>query len=302
MTRPCTLLGLALAALAAGLPALAQDGFEEVVVEATPVRAGIHMLTGRGGNMAVLVGEDGAFLIDDQFAPLSAKILRTIGRLTDRPVRFVLNTHWHSDHTGGNEDLGKAGAVLVAHENVRRRLSTEQFMAAFGRKVPPSPPGALPQVTFADGVTFHWNGQTVRVTHVADAHTDGDAVITFAEANVIHTGDIFFNGSYPFIDGSAGGSFDGVLAAARGILARCDEETRLIPGHGPLAGKAELEAYVTMLEAVRERLLARIAAGETAEQVVAAKPTADLDPTWGGGFLAPDVWVRIVYDLLKDAQ
>lgn len=289
------MLLIALAGVCSPGAARAQDGFEEVVIEPIPVRDGIHMLVGQGGNLGLLVGEDGAFLIDDQFAPLTPKILTAIGRLTDRPVRFVINTHWHPDHTGGNENIGEAGAVIVAHENVRKRLSTEQFIAAFGRKVAPLPDGALPQITFADGVTFHWNGQTVQVFHVDHAHTDGDAVVQFSEANVIHTGDVFFNGIYPLIDVSSGGSLDGMIAAARLILARCDDATKLIPGHGPLGEKADLERYVAMLETVRDRLRPLIAAGKTAEEAVAAKPTADFDPRWGGGFLKPDVWVRIVY-------
>lgn len=293
-------LGLLVVTLALPAAALGQDLEQpEVKVEATALRGGVHMLTGKGGNLGLFVGDDGAFLIDDQFAPLTPKILAAVKAITESPIRFVVNTHWHEDHTGGNENLGKAGAVIVAHENVRKRLSTEQFITAFGRKVAPSPDAALPKITFQDQVTFHWNGDTVRVIHVAPAHTDGDSVVRFEKANVIHTGDVFFNGLYPFIDSSSGGSVQGMIAAAAGLLELVDAETQLIPGHGPLGNRAALEAYVKMLETARDRIAPLIAAGKSADEVVAAKPTAELDATWGGGFLTPDAWVRVVYGAWK---
>ena len=183
------------------------------------------------------VGKSGTYLIDDQYAPLSDKILAAIKAITPDPVRFVVNTHWHGDHTGGNENMGKAGALLVAHENVRRRMSTEQFMAAMGRKIPPSPEEALPVVTFTDAMTFHWNGDEIRVYHVPPAHTDGDSIVHFVKADVVHMGDIFFNGGYPFIDTSSGGRVDGVIEAADRVLAGIGEKTRIIPGHGPLGSE-----------------------------------------------------------------
>ncbi|WP_456426126.1 MBL fold metallo-hydrolase [Rhodocaloribacter sp.] len=276
--------------------AFAQQNFDEVRIETIPVTDGLFMLVGSGGNIGLSVGEDGAILIDDQYAPLTDKIKAAVTAQTDRPIRFVINTHWHGDHTGGNEHMGETGAIIVAHENVRKRMSTEQFLKAFNTRRPPSPPGALPVVTFTDAVTFHWNGDDIRVFHVAPAHTDGDAVIHFQKANVIHAGDTYFNGMYPFIDTSTGGSLDGMIAAADMILALADDETKIIPGHGPLSNKAELVAYRDMLATVGARIRTLVEAGKTRDEVIAAKPTADLDATWGKGFLQPDVWVGIVYD------
>ena len=295
-----TLSALALLVLVA-IPCKAQQNPDAVRIEAVPVADGIFMLTGSGGNIGLLVGDDAAFVIDDQFAPLTKKILAAIAEKTDQPVRFVINTHWHGDHTGGNENMGQAGAIIVAHENVRKRMSTEQFIEAFDTRVPPSPEAALPVVTFADSIMFHWNGDDIRVFHVGPAHTDGDSVIHFQKANVIHAGDILFNGFYPFIDASAGGGIDGMITATEQILAMADENTKIIPGHGPLCKKAELQASHDMLVVARDRIRKLMDEGNTRDEVIAAKPTADLDEEWGGGFLQPDVWVGIVFDgLAKD--
>jgi glyoxylase-like metal-dependent hydrolase (beta-lactamase superfamily II) len=210
----------------------------------------------------------------------------------------VVNTHWHGDHTGGNENMGKVGALLVAHENVRRRMNTEQFTAAFNAKTPPSPDGALPVVTFADAITFHWNGDEIRVYHVPPAHTDGDSVVHFVKANVVHAGDLFFNGGYPFVDVSSGGRIDGVIAAAERILAGIDDKTRLIPGHGPVATKADLQAYRDVLKTLRDRIAKLKADGKSRDEVIAAKPTADHDAKWGTGFMKGDVFTGLVYDSL----
>ncbi len=290
-----TLSALALLILVA-ISTGAQQDPDAARIEAVPVADGIFMLTGRGGNIGLSVGDDGAFLIDDQYAPLTEKILAAITEKTEHPVRFVINTHWHGDHTGGNENMGQAGAIIVAHENVRKRMSTEQFIEAFDTRVPPSPAAALPVVTFADSITFHWNGDDIRVFHVGPAHTDGDSVIHFQKANVIHAGDTFFNGLYPFIDSSSGGSIDGMIAAAELVLAIADEKTKIIPGHGPLCQKAQLQASYDMLVVARDRIRKLMDEGNTRDEVIAAKPTADLDEEWGGGFLEPDVWVGIVFD------
>lgn len=289
--RGC-LLGLLAGALSVG--ATAQD-FSKVEITTTEVTPGIYMLQGQGGNIGVSVGDDGVFVIDDQFAPLTDKILSAINKLSDKPVRFVINTHWHFDHTGGNENLGKGGAIIVAHDNVRKRMSKGQMMEAFNTEVPPAPKEALPVVTFDQGVTFHWNDETLEVVHPAPAHTDGDAVIYFQGANVVHAGDLFFNGFYPFIDAGSGGSMAGVIEGVAAILARIDDNTRVIPGHGPLSNKAELQSYHDMLKIIYGRVKALKGKGKSAAEVVAAKPTADFDEKWGGGFLKPDRWVEIIY-------
>lgn len=285
---------IAVAATLVALPLAAQQ--QEVEIQTVRVADGVYMLVGRGGNIGVSVGEDGAFLVDDQYAPLTPKIQAAVAALTDAPIRFVINTHWHGDHTGGNENLGRAGAVIVAHENVRKRMSVEQFIAAFDSRTPPAPAGALPVITFTLGVTFHWNADAIHVFHVNPAHTDGDAIIHFQRANAVHMGDTYFNGIYPFIDVSTGGNLDGMIAAADRVLALSDAGTRIIPGHGPLSNQPELRAYRDMLSAVGRRVRRLAREGKTREQVIAAKPTQDYDATWGGGFLQPDQWVGIVYD------
>ncbi len=281
---------------ALALTAFAQGQFDDVQIKTVKVSDNVYMLVGSGGNIGLSIGEDGAFMIDDQFAPLTDKILAAVRTLTDQPVRFLVNTHWHGDHVGGNENLGKAGAIIVAHENVRESMSAEHFMEAFNRSVPASPEAALPVVTFTDAMTFHWNGDDVHVFHVEPAHTDGDSIIHFRHANVLHMGDTFFNGMYPYIDVSSGGSIDGVIAAADTALKLCNDQTRIIPGHGDLADVDDLRAYRDVLQAVRDRVRSLVDAGKTRDEVIAAKPSASFDADWGTGFMKPDQWVGIVYD------
>lgn len=288
------ILATLLAAAAAPLPALAQAP-DTLPVRVVPIAGGVSMLVGRGGNLAVSAGPDGVFLVDDQYAPMTERIRAAVATLSDRPVRFVVNTHWHGDHTGGNENFGRAGAVIVAHDNVRRRMSTEQFIEQLRDTVPASPREALPVVTFAEGVTFHLNGDEVHVFHVPPAHTDGDALVHFRRAGVIHMGDTYFNGFYPFIDLSSGGSVDGVIGAANRGLALADAATRIIPGHGPLSGRDELRAYRDMLVGARAAVLREVAAGKTLEQVKAARPTAQWDARWGNGFMRPEMFVEVLY-------
>lgn len=273
---------LLVAQFGAGAPAAAQQ-----ISQVSD--AGIHVIRGRGGNIGVSVGDDGVFMIDDQFAPATQAILDQIGTVTDKPVRFLVNTHFHRDHTGGNENLGKAGVLIFAHENVRARLLGQEQ---------PAPGIALPVVTFNDATTFHMNGQTIRVFHTAAAHTDGDAMIHFVEANVIHMGDTFFNGFYPFIDSRSGGSLDGVFAAIDTVLGLADADTVIIPGHGPVGERADLIAYRDMLIAARDRVQPLIAAGRSVEEIVAAKPLAEFDADWGGGFLDPERFLRVLHAAL----
>jgi glyoxylase-like metal-dependent hydrolase (beta-lactamase superfamily II) len=289
----------AVAVLLLAVPAAAQQDFSKVEIKTTKVAPGLYMLEGSGGNLGVSTGPDGVFLIDDQYAPLTDKIKAAIAAVSDKPIRFVLNTHWHGDHTGGNENLGKAGVLIVAHDNVRQRLSTEQFMKAFDRTVPPSPQAALPVVTFNDAVTFHLNGEEIHAFHVEPAHTDGDSVVFFKKANVVHMGDLLFNGLYPFIDVDAGGNIDGMIAAGERVLGMIDDDTLLIAGHGPLAGKKELAAFVEMLRDVRDAVAPMVTEGKSADEVVAAKPTAAWDEVWGKGFLNPERFTRIVYEGMK---
>ena len=289
-------------ALMLALPAAAQD-VSKVEVETTKVAEGVYALKGAGGNLGLVVGEDRAFLIDDQYAPMVPKIRAAIARVTDKPVSFVLNTHWHGDHTGGNEAFAEAGTLVVAHDNVRTRLSSDQVMAAFDRTVPAAPKGALPVITFNDRVTFHVGGHTVRTIHIPSAHTDGDAIVHLPETNVIHTGDLVFYGLYPVVDYSNGGSLKGMADATAKLLEMSNEDTRFIPGHGPVViTRRQLAEYLEMLRVVHARLDKLIGEGRTLEEVIAARPTAEFDEQWGKGFLPPDRWVRINYQGMAPAK
>ncbi len=278
------------------LTAFGQGRLDNVQIETVKVSDNVYMLVGAGGNIGLSIGEDGAFMIDDQFAPLTEKILAAVSKLTDQPVRFLVNTHHHFDHTGGNENIAKGGAIIVAHENVRKSMSKNTVIEALNREVGASPQAALPIVTFTDSVTFHWNGDDVHVSHVELAHTDGDSIIYFTKANVLHMGDTFFKGAYPFIDVSSHGSIDGVIAAADTALKLCNDKTKIIPGHGELAEPDDLREYRDVLQAVRDRVRSLVDAGKTRDEVIAAKPSASFDAEWGAGFMKPDVWIGIVFD------
>lgn len=277
--------------------AAAQRDFSDVEIKTTKVTDGVYMLEGAGGNIGLSVGADGAFVIDDQFAPLSGKIMAAIAAVTDDPVAFLVNTHWHGDHTGGNEAFGETGAHIVAHDNVRKRLK-EGLTRASGRTTPPAPDGALPVITFSHAMSFHWNGDHIKVWHPENAHTDGDAILYFKNANVVHMGDVFFNGGFPFVDVESGGDLDGYIAAHEAVLAKIDDDTKIIPGHGPLADKGDLQRTVDMLKTVRSRVAALIDDGADIETAVAADPLADLNDQWGQGFINGDAMVRAAYTSL----
>jgi glyoxylase-like metal-dependent hydrolase (beta-lactamase superfamily II) len=274
---------------------LAQANFDTVTVKATALRGSVYVVMGAGGNMGLSVGSDAAFLVDDQFAPLTPKILAAVREVTPQPIRFVVNTHWHGDHSGGNENLGKAGALLVAHDNVRKRMSTDQFMALFKSTVKASPPGALPVVTFNDSVTFHLNDDDLVAFHVAPAHTDGDVIVHFTKADVIHMGDTFMTISYPFVDIGSGGTIDGFVGAADRALAMCTPQTIVIPGHGPVTNCAELKKWRDMNAAIRDRVRAEMRRKRTLDQIKAAGLTREFDERWGKGFIKPEAMVEQVY-------
>ena len=276
------------------------DQSKEVNIVATKVGDGLYMLAGQGGNIGVSVGEDGVFMIDDQFAPLTEKIKAAIKKLSDKPIRFMINTHWHFDHTGGNENLGKEGVVIVAHDNVRERMSKDGFIKAFNKKVPASPKIGLPIITFEDSIKFHLNNHEIKVLHQSHAHTDGDSIVLFKSANVIHTGDIFFNKMYPFMDASSEGAVNGMIRSVEMIMNLSDDQTVIIPGHGPLANKKDLQVFHTMLTTVTKRMQKLINKGKTLEQIVAMKPNADFDKDWGNGFLNPDAFVNVLYSVMPE--
>lgn len=277
----------------------AQNNFDDVTIQTTRLTDTVYMLVGAGGNIGVSAGDDGVFIIDDQFAPLTEKIMAAIGEISDKPVKFVINTHWHGDHSGGNENFGKAGSIIMAHDNVHQRMSTDQYIASFDREIPAAPKAAQPVVSFNDELALHLNGESVRAHHVSHAHTDGDSIIHFPESNVIHMGDTFFKGNYPFIDISSGGNINGIITAAATAIELADENTQIIPGHGPLSNKADLQAYRDMLVIVRDRVNALIKAGRSLEETIAAAPTASLDEQWGQGFINAESMVTFAYESLS---
>jgi glyoxylase-like metal-dependent hydrolase (beta-lactamase superfamily II) len=292
-------LSIVLAAVIA-TPAAAQQDFSKIEVKVERVAPGVAVLFGAGGNIGLSYGTDGNILIDDQYAPLAPKILAAIRTVDPDPVRFVVNTHWHGDHTGGNEALGNAGAVIVAHDNVRRRLSVDTFFRTMNQQIKATPKAGLPVVTFTREVSLNLNGDQLQVVHVPNAHTDGDALVYWTGANVLHMGDTFFHkATYPFIDRESGGSIDGMIAAVDRGLAIVKPGGRVIPGHGPVATVAELRGYRAMLADVRAKVAAGIRAGRTKAQVVASRPTAPYTEIATNGFITPTRFVETMYDELK---
>lgn len=295
------LMILVLSVLLSGLSAaMAQNPIDKVKIQTIKVKDGIYMLMGEGGNIGLSIGKDGVIMIDDQYAPLTDKILAAVKKLSDKPVKFIINTHWHFDHTGGNENLGKKGSIIVAHHNIHQRMSAGQFMKVFNMNVPPASEVALPVITFNDEVAFHMNGQTILAKHTPHAHTDGDSYLTFQEDNVVHMGDLFFNGIYPFIDVQSGGSIYGVIEAVGLALTKMDDETKVIPGHGPLSNKKQLENYHHMLITVVDRLTALIKKGLSQEEVIARTPLKDLNPDWQSDFMPADKFISHHYQTIAD--
>lgn len=278
-----------------GSSAFAQEA-ANIQFVATHLAGNVHMLASRaGGNLAACVGEDGVFLVDAEYEQLAEKAGAAVAALSDEPIRWVLNTHWHFDHTGGNAHFAASGALIAAHKNVREKMSADQHLAVINVDVPASPPAALPILTLRDGAAFHVNGEEIFVFHVPEAHTDGDLVVHFRSANVIHIGDLVFNGGYPFIDVLAGGTIDGVIQGIERALALCDDETQVIPGHGPLSHKAELTEYAAMLRDFRAVIAEELAAGKTLPEILEAEPTAAIDETWGSAQFPPPLFTEMVY-------
>jgi cyclase len=293
---------LTLPAVFVAAPAFAQNTDpSKAKLAVSEVAKGISVIEGiegfAGGNVGVSVGSDGVFIIDDELEMMSPKLQAELSKLGKSPVRFVINTHFHGDHAGGNTTFGSAGAVILAHDNVRVRLSAAELEQAKD-KVVAKPGVGLPVVTFAQDVTLHLNGDTVHVFHVPPAHTDGDVVVHFTMANVIHTGDLFLGQGYPFVDIKSGGDFQGFITAADAILAVANDKTRIIPGHGKVCGRTELVAWRAMLEQVRQRVQKLVKQGKTLEQAILAKPTADLDAKVSPNFISPDAIVEAAYKSL----
>ena len=269
---------------------LAQN-FDDVQIQTTRVTESIYMLQGSGGNIAVSIGDDGTFIVDDQFAPLTDKIVAAIAELTDHPVDFVVNSHWHYDHTDGNENFGRAGALIVSHDNSRRRMATDQVLSGSNRPQPAYAEVGLPKITFLESMRFYYNNNTVDVFYTGPGHTDGDAQVYFRDSNVIHTGDMFVRYGLPYIDHGNGGSLDGMIEALWTIGGLINDDTVIIPGHGQLSTRADLLEYRMMLVTIRGRIKDQIARGRSVDQVVASNPARGYAESGDG----TTGWLRTAY-------
>jgi cyclase len=287
-------------ALSLGGAAIAQQtDFAAVQITAQEIRPGVAVLFGNGGNIGVSHGEDGTLIVDDQFAPLAPKIQAAIAGLGASPVKFLVNTHWHFDHAGGNEPFGGAGAIIVAQTRVRDRLAAGGLVA--GNTSPPAPKAALPVVTYDHGITFHLNGDTIDVIHTGGGHTDGDSAIYWRKANVLHTGDMMMkNSGFPFVDLSSGGNVEHLIVSLDQLIALTNADTVVVPGHGPLATRADLIAWRDMIATAIERVAALKTAGRTLDQAKAAKPIAGLADT-SNAFFPEDQFVEAIWGSLEAA-
>ncbi|HEV2860006.1 MAG TPA: MBL fold metallo-hydrolase [Pyrinomonadaceae bacterium] len=275
-----------------------QNDFSKVEIKTTKAAGNVYMLEGAGGNIGVIAGPDGLLIVDDQFAPLAEKIRAALKAINPGPLKFVLNTHWHFDHTGGNAAFGREG-TLVAHANVRRRLAVGAKSVA-GQAVPPAPKEALPVITYSEAVQLHFNGEEVRVVHFPAGHTDGDSVIFFTGSNVIHMGDDFFAGRFPFVDIDSGGSVEGLIRNVGQVIAQAPAGVKIIPGHGPLSSIEDLRTYHGMLQETTSLIRERMRQGKTLEQIK-AEGLPEKWRTWGTGFINTDRWIETVHRSLSQA-
>lgn len=283
-------------AIALLLAAAPEQDFSKVEIKTTKVAGTVYVLEGAGGNIAATVGDDGVAIVDDQYAPLSQKIHAALAKLSPKPVRFVINTHWHGDHTGGNPGFADTAAI-VAHANVRKRL--QRGGNVLGRDIPAAPAAALPVVTFEQGLSLWWNGEEVRAIHPGRGHTDGDSVIWFTRSNVVHMGDDYFAGMYPFVDLASGGSVVQLIESLDVILGQIPADAKIIPGHGPVTGVAELRKFRGMLDEVVAAVKKGLAAGKSLETMKKENVLAPWEP-WGKGFMKADDFLAIVaQDLAK---
>jgi cyclase len=274
--------------------AVTAQNFDTVTIKTTKVAGSVYMLEGSGGNIGVLIGNDGVILVDDQFAPLSEKIKKAIAAISDKPIKFIVNTHFHGDHSDGNKVFGSEGSIIVAHENARKRLSADHFFTSFKQEQKAMSYEGLPKITFAESLTFNMNGETVQVIHIKNAHTDGDAAIYFKESNVLHTGDAFVRYGLPFIDNDGGGTIDGMINGAEQMLKMINEETKIIPGHGQISSKKDLQDYKNLLQTIRNRIADGIKAGKTVDQIISSDPTKEFKTGYDKIF-----FVQAVYNSLK---
>ena len=277
---------------------LAQD-FDAIKIKTIKLSESIYMLEGSGGNIGVCIGEDGTFIIDDQFAPLTEKITAAIGKITPKPVQFLINTHWHFDHTDGNENFGSAGAIIVSHQNSRKRMARDEVVALVGTEQKAYSRDGLPKITFKESMSFHYNGETINIFHIGRAHTDGDAIVHFVESNVLHMGDVFVRYVFPFIDEPNGGNINGMIKTLDKAAELANNQTQIIPGHGQVSNKKDLLDYRKMLVTIRDRIKIQVEKDKTLKQIIASNPTQGYE---GSDFVAKDDFVKIVYDSIKKPE
>jgi cyclase len=297
-----TIMALSGPAFAQQPPAAAPPppDFSKVEIKTTDLGDNIYMLEGQGGNITVAVGKDGIIMVDGQYAPLHDKIKAAIEAISKKPIKYLINTHFHGDHTGGNELFARDGATIVSQVNVKNRLAAGTSNGLTGAKTPPAPPAALPSDTYSNFSKIRLEGRVADLKHIANAHTDGDTYVWFKTANVLSTGDTFTNGRYPNIDFANGGNIRGMITATDAYLKLVNARTRIVPGHGPLADKAALMEYRTMLISAHDRMAKLVKEGKSEDEVVAAKPFADFDEKWAPTELASKNFVRVVYHSLAD--
>lgn len=294
----CALLIVLCGLAALAMPAAAQD-WEKYDFAARPLADGLTWLRGPGGNVVACHGPDGVLLVDADYAPMVGKLLAAVATLDAGPAKYVINTHWHFDHVGGDSALACNGALVIAQDDLRVRMAKGQTIAIIDETIAPAPAVALPRLTFPDSLTLHLNGETIEVWHPRHAHTDGDAVVRFRRADVIHAGDLWFHGGYPFVDVSSGGDIDGVIAGLAVILAAAGDSTRIVPGHGAVGTKVDLAAHRAMLQEFRDIIAGEIAAGKDLATILAEQPTARLDAVWGGTMFPPEAFTEMVYRSLR---
>lgn len=278
-------------------PPVSANDFAKVEIKTIQVSDSIYMLEGSGGNIGLCVGPDGAFIVDDQYAPLTPKITAAIAKITDKPVEFIINTHHHHDHTGGNENFGKAGALIVSHENSRKRIEAEQRETLTDPEKPDISVAALPKITFSRTMTFHYNGEAIIIYYLGNAHTDGDAIVHFSGANVFHMGDVFVRYGFPYIDMGKGGNILGMIEVNDHLLGMMDDETKIIPGHGQLASRRELAAFNSMLKTISSRVKAYIDEGKNLQQIIQLNPTKGFEER---GVKTAD-FIKVIYDSINQS-
>ncbi len=292
-------LGLLLGILLINIiPGFSQRNFDDVTIKVTHVSGTVYMLEGAGGNIGVSVGDDGILIVDDQFAPLADKIRAALASIAQTPLKFILNTHWHGDHTGGNPEFGPE-APIIAHTNVRKRLQQEHQRG--NRVIPPMKKEGLPVITFDESLSIHFNGEEIKAIHSPHAHTDGDLIIYFTGSNVVHMGDIYFSGRFPFIDRASGGTVQGVIAAVKSVLQHIPENAKIIPGHGPLSSRSDLTAYLQMLTETLAYVKQQVNAGKSLAEIQEAGLPQRWE-AWNWRFISTQRWIETLYEELSTAD